>query len=58
MGSDDPFKDELKVELLEKISNPLLEFNVRNQVNYDHSYWFISTFIHDHLSWHASHLFE
>lgn len=56
VGSSDSFKDQLKVDLLESVGNPLLEFNVRNQPDYDHSYWFISTFISDHISWHASQL--
>lgn len=55
VGSNDSFKDQLKVDLLETVENPLLEFNVRNQPDYDHSYWFISTFISNHISWHASH---
>ena len=27
------------------------EYNVRE--GYDHSYWFISTFMHDHVAFHA-----
>ena len=29
---------------------------LRRQAGYDHSYYFISTFIEDHLRWHAQRL--
>ena len=29
---------------------------LRQQPGYDHSYYFISTFIGDHIAWHARHL--
>ena len=32
-------------------------FSLRMQSGYDHSYYFISSFIDDHLSFHAKHLF-
>lgn len=53
-GDKDPFLEEqLKPELLkaacEKTGVPL---NLRMQPGYDHSYYFISTFIEDHLRWH------
>jgi S-formylglutathione hydrolase len=31
---------------------------IRHQEGYDHSYFFISTFIEDHLSFHAKHLYR
>ena len=58
VGSNDSFNDQLNVELLDKVGNPSLEFNVRIQPDYDHSYWFISSFIRDHIEWHASLLNE
>jgi S-formylglutathione hydrolase len=58
VGSNDSFKDQLNVDLLNQVGNPLLDFNVRVQPDYDHSYWFISTFIRDHIQWHASFLNE
>jgi S-formylglutathione hydrolase len=29
---------------------------MRNHERYDHSYYFISTFMEDHLRWHAERL--
>jgi S-formylglutathione hydrolase len=57
-GTIDPFlKEQLKPELLiaaAKTANVALD--VRYQEGYDHSYFFIATFIEDHLRFHASHL--
>ena len=36
--------------------NPLLHLIYRFQEGYDHSYYFISTFIDDHIAFHALHL--
>ena len=57
-GDADPFLNEqLRPELLkaacEKASIPL---TLRRQGGYDHSYYFISTFMADHLGWHAARL--
>jgi len=58
IGGDDSFLDkELKPELLEaacaKAGIPL---TLRRQAGYDHSYYFISTFMADHVAWHAARL--
>ena len=57
-GSKDQFlKDQLKPELLLRVAKdkkfPLI-YNLRE--GYDHSYFFISSFIEDHLSFHAKNL--
>lgn len=57
-GAADPFLEEqLKPHLLkdacEKAGIPL---TLRVQPGYDHSYYFISTFMADHLRWHAERL--
>ncbi|WP_114943243.1 S-formylglutathione hydrolase [Microvirga calopogonii] len=57
-GTADGFLDsQLKPQLLEaacaKAGQPL---TLRMQEGYDHSYFFISTFIEDHLRWHAERL--
>ena len=57
-GDADPFLNEqLRPELLkaacEKARIPL---TLRRQSGYDHSYYFISTFMSDHLGWHAARL--
>lgn len=57
-GDADPFLEEqLRPELLEEAcaatSTPLV---LRRQKGYDHSYYFIASFIDDHLDWHAKRL--
>ncbi len=57
-GDADPFLvDQLKPELLEaacaRAGQPL---TLRRQPGYDHSYWFIASFVGDHLKWHADRL--
>jgi S-formylglutathione hydrolase len=57
-GDADPFlTEQLQPELLksacEKANIPL---TLRRQGGYDHSYYFISTFMSDHLRWHAARL--
>lgn len=57
-GSEDPFlTQELRPELLENACSAAgidLTLNMRD--GYDHSYYFISTFMEDHLRWHADRL--
>jgi S-formylglutathione hydrolase len=58
VGDADPFlTEQLRPQLLqaacEKAKIPL---TLRNQPGYDHSYYFISTFMEDHLRWHAARL--
>ena len=55
--ADSFLEGQLKPELLEQAcaaaGQPL---TLRRQAGYDHSYFFISTFIADHLQWHAERL--
>ena len=57
-GSDDNFlHEQLKPELLEKAcaeKNRQLTLNTRE--GYDHSYFFIASFVEEHIQYHASHL--
>ena len=46
-------KPELLVETCKAAEQPL---TLRMQEGYDHSYYFISTFMSDHLDWHAERL--
>ena len=60
-GTADSFlKEQLKLDALQDavahVSNVSLES--RMQEGYDHSYWFISTFVDDHLAFHFKHLNE
>jgi S-formylglutathione hydrolase len=58
VGDADPFLDkELKPELLESAcADAGIPLTLRRQPGYDHSYYFISTFMADHLRWHAERL--
>jgi S-formylglutathione hydrolase len=57
-GEADSFLErELKPELLvEACANASIPLTLRMQQGYDHSYYFISTFMEDHLRWHAERL--
>ena len=58
VGEADPFLDkELKPELLQAACrNAGIPLTLRRQPGYDHSYYFISTFMADHVAWHAGRL--
>jgi len=57
-GSKDNFLDEqLKPQILVQVAkNKGYPLELRMQPGYDHSYYFIATFIEDHLRFHAKHL--
>ncbi len=57
-GDADAFlTDQLKPELLEQAcKNAGIDLTLRMQPGYDHSYYFISTFLPDHIAWHAQRL--
>ena len=58
VGDADPFiEKELRPELLERACEAAgVPLRLRIQPGYDHSYYFISTFMADHLAWHAERL--
>jgi S-formylglutathione hydrolase len=58
VGDADPFiEKELLPELLEApCAAAGIPLTLRVQPGYDHSYYFISTFMADHLAWHAERL--
>ena len=58
VGTADPFlQKELKPELLKAACEKAgIDLTLRLQEGYDHSYFFISTFMADHLAWHAARL--
>ena len=58
VGDADPFiEKELRPELLERACEAAgIRLKLRIQPGYDHSYYFISTFMADHLAWHAERL--
>ena len=56
-GTDDQFGDLLKTEALaEAVTTRRMEATLRLQKGYDHSYFFISTFMEDHVAFHADAL--
>lgn len=58
VGTSDNFLDsQLRPELLEAACKKArVSLTLRRQPGYDHSYYFISTFMRDHIAWHAEHL--
>jgi S-formylglutathione hydrolase len=57
-GTADPFlAEQLRPQLLERAcADAGIALALRMQPGYDHSYYFISTFMADHLRWHAARL--
>ena len=60
VGDADPFiEKELRPELLERACAAAgIPLTLRLQPGYDHSYYFISTFMAEHLAWHAEKLLK
>jgi S-formylglutathione hydrolase len=58
VGDADPFLDQqLRPELLEQVcAEAGIALTLRLQPGYDHSYYFVSTFMADHMRWHAERL--
>ena len=58
IGDSDPFVEkELRPELLEQSCVAAgINLQLRHRPGYDHSYHFISTFMSEHLAWHAERL--
>jgi S-formylglutathione hydrolase len=55
--ADNFLHDQLKPELLQQAcATAGIPLTLRRQPGYDHSYYFISTFMADHLRWHAARL--
>ena len=59
-GEGDSFlADQLKPELLEAACAAAnIPLTLRRQPGYDHSYYFIASFVEDHLRWHHSRMME
>jgi S-formylglutathione hydrolase len=57
-GDADPFlAEQLRPELLREACGAAgIDLTLRMQPGYDHSYYFISTFMVDHVGWHAARL--
>lgn len=55
--ADEWLEGQLKTNLLEEAVNGAgMDATIRRQAGYDHSYFFCSTFIADHIAWHAARL--
>lgn len=56
-GADSFLQSQLKPELLEEAcAKAGVALTLRRQAGYDHSYYFIASFMEDHLRWHAERL--
>ena len=57
-GADDPWlAEQLRTDLLEAACRESgLPLDLRMHEGYDHGYYFISTFIEEHLNFHAERL--
>ena len=56
-GADNFLEGQLKPDLLAQACGAAgIPLTLRMQAGYDHSYYFISTFLADHLRWHAERL--
>ena len=58
VGTSDPFlHEQLRPELLENAcAEQGVTLELRRQPGYDHSYFFISSFMRDHIAWHSARL--
>jgi S-formylglutathione hydrolase len=58
VGDADQFlSEQLRPELLERAcSQAGIPLILRRQPGYDHSYYFVSTFMADHMRWHAARM--
>ncbi|QFT76725.1 S-formylglutathione hydrolase [Erythrobacter sp. THAF29] len=55
--ADEFLEEQLRTELLSQAMEVAgMKGTVRMQAGYDHSYFFISTFMAEHIAWHAEHL--
>ena len=56
-GADDFLQNQLKTELLEQAcAEANYPMTIRRQAGYDHSYFFIASFIGEHIAFHRKHL--
>ncbi len=56
-GADNFLEEQLKPHLLSRACDDAgIDLTLRMQAGYDHSYYFISSFMADHLRWHAERL--
>ncbi len=55
--SDNFLEEQLKTNLLDEVTRKAdMPAAIRMQEGYDHSYYFISTFMAEHIAWHAERL--
>lgn len=56
-AADNFLEEQLKTHLLEQaVAEAGMDATIRMQDGYDHSYFFVSTFVADHIAWHAERL--
>jgi S-formylglutathione hydrolase len=55
--ADNFLAEQLKTQLLEQAcTEAAYPMTIRRQEGYDHSYFFIASFIRDHIAFHAKHV--
>lgn len=55
--SDAFYEDQLRTKSLERVCNEMnINTSFRYHTGYDHSYYFISSFIGEHIAYHANRL--
>ncbi|MBL0551144.1 S-formylglutathione hydrolase, partial [Aeromonas caviae] len=55
--SDDFYETQLRTENLERVCREMnIKASIRYHTGYDHSYYFISSFIGEHIAYHANKL--
>ena len=58
-GADNFLADQLKPHLLSRACDDAgIDLTLRMEAGYDHSYYFIGTFMENHMRWHAERLFR
>ena len=58
-GSADPYLDQLRPQTLREAADRSGQaLALRTQLGYDHSYWFVQSFIADHIAHHAAALHD
>ena len=58
-GADNFLADQLKPHLLSRACDDAgIDLTLRMEAGYDHSYYFIGSFMENHMRWHAERLFR
>ncbi|EGC40125.1 hypothetical protein DICPUDRAFT_74322 [Dictyostelium purpureum] len=56
IGTADEFFNDLKVDKLKEVNNQNINLTLRHQDGYNHGYFYVSTFMKDHIEFHSKYL--